>query len=40
MPMPQVETSGGLFYAANLGVVDIAQQLLAKYRADALIEDT
>ena len=28
--MPQVETSGGLFYAANLGVVDIMKQLLAK----------
>ena len=48
--MPQVETSEGLFYAANLGVVDITQRLLAKYivlgheclgdKADALIEET
>eukprot|EP00434_Breviolum_minutum_P017395 symbB.v1.2.015360.t1/scaffold1140.1/size135646/11 len=28
-----------LFYAANLGVVDITKQLLGKYKADALIED-
>ena len=37
--MPQVETSGGLFYAANLGFVDIMQDLLGKYKADALIEE-
>jgi len=29
----------GLFYAANLGVVDIMQDLLGKYKADALIEE-
>ena len=37
--MLQVETSAGLFYAANLGVVDITKQLLGKYKADALIEE-
>ena len=37
--MPQVETSGGLFHAANLGVVDIMKDLLGKYKADALIEE-
>ena len=38
--MPQVETYEGLFYAANLGLVEIAQALLGKYKADALIEET
>ena len=37
--MPQVEISGGLFYAANLGLVDITKNLLAKYKADALVEE-
>jgi len=32
-------TSGGLFYAANLGVLDIMKQLLGKHKADALIEE-